>query len=140
MRDDSGDRDEDDRSGGADRGERDRSLRAPERQDDERNFEPFEQHPLERHGECVPVEACTRFVSGCARFGDLVRECLLFVVQRLVPARAQDCFPQPLQTEHEQQSADDKAQRVDRDHRERRTERGDDRSECNRGYAYAGQR
>ena len=50
------DRDEHERDAGAERGEPDAALRAAERDDDERDLEPFQQHALEREREAVPVE------------------------------------------------------------------------------------
>ena len=48
------------------------------------------------------------------------------VVQRLQAARAQDRLAQPLQPEHQQDRADDQAQRVDRQVRQGGTEARDD--------------
>ena len=45
----------------------------------------------------------------------LPRECLGFVVQRLVAARTQHRLPQPLQAEREQQRTDDESKVSDRD-------------------------
>ena len=67
--------------------------------------------------------------AGGARLRELAREDRVLVVQRLEAARAQDRLAQPLQPEREQQAADDEAQHVDRDQRQRRAERGDDRRE-----------
>ena len=51
---------------------------------------------------------------------ELPREDRLLVVQRLEAACAQDRLAQPLQSEHQQQAADDEAQHIDRHERERR--------------------
>ena len=100
---DADDGDEHERDAGAERGEPDAALRAAEREDDERDLEPLEQHALEREREAVPVEARALLVPCGARLRQLAREDRRLVVQRLVAARAQDRLAQPLQPEHEQQ-------------------------------------
>src|SRR5207249_464390 len=65
---------------------------------------------------------------------------LVLVVERLVAAGAQDRLAQPLQTEDEQQGADEEPQGIDRDQGERRPERADGRGERNGGGADARER
>ena len=61
-------------------------------------------------------------------------------MERLVAACPQDRLAQPLQPEDEEEPADDEPQSLDRDHGERRSERGDgDRQGDCRG-AQAGER
>ncbi len=86
------------------RGERDRALRAAEREDDEHDLEPLEQDALEREDEAVPVEAGALDVRRSLRVGELAREDRVLVVQRFEPARAEDRLPQPLQPEDEEQA------------------------------------
>ena len=117
---------EHERAGGAGRGQRDRALRAAEGEHDEHDLESLEQHALERKREAVPVEAGALDLRGAARFGELLREERVLVVQRLVAAGAQDRLAQPLQAEDEQERADDEPQRLQRDRGERRPERGHD--------------
>ena len=98
QRDSDGD-DEHERCGRTERRERDASLGAPERQDDERHLEPLEEHALERQREAVRVDAVA-YASGLrSRLVELLSEDRVLVVQRLVPARAQDRLAQPLQPE-----------------------------------------
>ena len=78
------------------------ALRAAERDHDERDLEPFEQHALEGDRERVPVETGALAGAACG-LGALLREDRLLVVQGLVPARAQDRLAQPLQAEDEQE-------------------------------------
>ena len=89
-------------------------LRAAERDHDERDLESLEEHALERDGEGVPVDRAGT-PRACSAASTLFFEDLFFVVQRLQPAGAQDRLAQPLQTEHQQQRADDESQRVDRE-------------------------
>ena len=124
--------DEDEGGNGSGRGERDRALRATEREDDEHDLEPLEQHALEREDEAVPVEAGPLDVRGALRVGELAREDRVLVVQRLEAARTEDRLPQPLQPEDEEQSADDEPQRVERNRGQRRPEHGRDRGERER--------
>ena len=68
-----------------------------------------------------------RSSRGAARgLAQLPREDRVLVVQRLVAARAQDRLAQPLQSEHEQERADDEPKRVQRHERQSRPERRDD--------------
>ena len=50
-------------------------------------------------------------------------------MERLQPARAENRLAQPLESEDEQQRADDQPQHVDRNRLERRPERGDEHRE-----------
>jgi len=59
----------------------------------------------------------------------LAREDLRLVVQRLEAARSQDRLAQPLEPECEEQPADDQAEDIDRDQRQRRPECAHDRRE-----------
>ena len=135
-----GTRDHDERRRRPARGERDAPLRAAERQHDEGHLQPLEQHPLEREHEPVEVEARAHLDVRSPRLLELVRERGLLVVQRLEAARAQDRLPQPLQSEGEQQPADDQPQPVQRDQRQRRTERRHDHREHDGRRGSAGER
>ena len=129
--DDGGDEHDDQRGRGADRRQPDVALSAPERHHDEGDLEALEEHTLEGDGERVPV--VTGFAARGAQQRDLGLVDRLFVVHGLEPAGAQDRLPQPLQTEQEQQGADDEPHRIDRQMRERRAEQGHDhrqREEC----------
>ena len=99
-------------------------LGAPERDHDEDDLEALEQDSLERDGEPVPVQRRSPVRSSRRGQVALPPKRLILVVQRLVAARAQDRFPQPLEPEHEKQRADDEPQGIDRDLLERRTEHG----------------
>ena len=140
LREDPGDDDDDERGRCAGDREPEVALRAAERDHDEDDLEPLEQHALERDGERVPVEAETSFVPGRRGLLALLAERLVLVVQILEAARAEDRLAQPLQSEREQQRADDEAERVDRDRAERRPERGDEQREHDSGRAGADQR
>jgi hypothetical protein len=55
------------------------------------------------------------------------------VVQAQVAARAQNCLAQPLQTERQEQRADDQPEGLDRDVSERRPEQSHEHSQHHRG-------
>ena len=124
MDDHRGDEHHDQRSRGADRRQADVALRATEGHDDERHFEAFEEHALERDRERVPVVA--GFGSGGLELRHLGPIDRILVVQSLQTAGSEDRLAQPLEPEEQEQRADDEAQRVDRQLRERRAEHGDD--------------
>ena len=112
------------RSRGADRRQADVALRAAKGHDDERHFEAFEEDPLERDRERVPVVA--GFGSSGLELGHLGPIDRILVVQSLQAAGSEDRLAQPLEPEEQEQRADDESQRVDRELRERRAEHGDD--------------
>src|SRR6266516_1378830 len=76
-----------------------------------------------------------RSSTAAAALRALRLETLRLVVERLVATRAQDGLAEPLQSEREQQRADDEAKRPDRDRAKRRPERRDEHREHDRGGA-----
>ena len=84
----------------------------PDRDDDERHLEAFEEHAFERQRERVGVEAGLRRSSRRSELRDIPLEDLLLVVQWDVARGAQQRLAQPLQPEAQQQEADDDAQGV----------------------------
>ena len=112
----------------------DPGLGCSKRDDDEHDLEPFEQHALECDGERVPVHPGRCPTTHPGRLLALGSERGTLVVQRLVATRAEDRLAQPLQTEHQQQRADDEPECVDREQAKRRTEHRHDhrKNDCRR--------
>ena len=81
-----------------------------ERDHDERDLEPFEEHALEREGEAVRVDAAPALRAGVARGRELAGEDRGLVVEGFVAAGAEDRLPQPLEAEDQEQAADHHAQ------------------------------
>src|SRR5205814_9806912 len=103
ARDDARCYDQDERGPRTRGGQPEPSLRAAERDHDEDDLEPLQQDALEGDGERVPVEPGVFFGSRSSRLLALPAKGLVLVVKRLVPTRAEDRLPQPLQPEREQQ-------------------------------------
>ena len=113
---------------------------ATERKHNKRNLKSFQEHAFERQRKAIPIHAHASDGASRARLGDLLLECGVFVVQRLVAAGAQDGLTQPLQAKSEQQQTDNHAQDFDRNDGQRRSERRDDQREREQRGADADQR
>ena len=98
--------DREDREQGPGRGERDVAGADAERQDDDHDLEPFEEHALERHDEGEPVQAERLLVSRRPGRGSLLGKDGGLVVHGLQPGGSEDRLAQPLEAEGEEQAAD----------------------------------
>ena len=113
-------------------GEREPALRAPNVTTMKTTSSPSSNTPLKatvNEYQSIPRRCSAPAAAACSRSA---RERRVLVVQRLVAARAQNRLAQPLQTEDEQQRADDEAERLDREQRERGAEHGDDHRQHDR--------
>ena len=111
----------------------------PEGHHDKHHLEPFEQHPLERQGEGVPVQPGPHLARlRLRRLQFLLIRCRL-VVQCLIAAGPQNCLPQPLQAKHEEQRTHHQAEAIDRDDGERRPQYATDHGEHHQRAAHTNQ-
>ena len=124
MHGDSGHHDREHGDAGGHRCQADVVLVGPEREHDEHDLEPLEQHALERNREGVGIEPGTVDAPRRAGGRELLLVRLALIVERLQPGGAQDRLAKPLQAEDQQQRPDDQPQHVDRQRGQRRPERG----------------
>ena len=104
---------------------------------DQHHLGSFEEHTFEGHGKTDTVVTPTWAIPAVlVELGHRLGVDLVLVVLRLVPARSEDGLAQPAQPEHEQESADDHPERVDRDvAQERDAHSAHEHSEDHRGGA-----
>ena len=82
--------------------------------DDEYDFEPFEQDPLECGQAGDPIERLVLPAGDRRQLGGLRRENRILVVQRDDARRSKNGLTQPSHPEQQQQNADDELQEVER--------------------------
>jgi hypothetical protein len=128
-----GGNDDNERSPGAGGDKREMTLGASEGDHDEDDLEALEEDSLECDCERVPIETRLRLLTSRGGVLPGTVERLVLVVQVLEPARPEDRLAQPLQSECEQECADDEAQPADRDVTQSWTERGDQNREHGAG-------
>src|SRR5579883_832237 len=99
--------------------------------DDKRHLQPFEQDALKGGQHPKRVQTCGGGFASGAHLCQMLFIDGFFIMQRLQASVAQDRFLQPFQTKENQQKADNKTERCQRDkHDERRPKGGNADSQC----------